>query len=79
MRTTLDIDKPVLDELKKLQKVVKKPLGQVASALLAEALAAHRFKTESRPVRALQWHSSSMGARIDLGDKDAVYRTLDRS
>ena len=39
MRTTLDIDQPVLDQLKLLQKREKWTLSQLASTLLAEALA----------------------------------------
>lgn len=39
MRTTLDIDDPVLRQLRKRQKGSGKSLGQVASELLAQALA----------------------------------------
>jgi hypothetical protein len=39
MRTTLDIDAPLLRELKQLQKKEKKALGAIVSDLLAEALA----------------------------------------
>lgn len=38
MRTTLDLEKPVLDGLKKLQKLEKVSLGEIASRLRAEAL-----------------------------------------
>jgi hypothetical protein len=77
MRTTLDIDQPILEELKKLQKREKKSLGQLASSLLAEALKqnqADHKKTE--PV--FEWTSAPMGARVDLRDKDALYGILDR-
>jgi hypothetical protein len=39
MRTTLDLEKPVLDGLRRLQKEEKIPLGKIASRLLAESLA----------------------------------------
>jgi hypothetical protein len=38
-RTTLDIDAPLLAELRKLQKEQRRSLGKIVSQLLAEALA----------------------------------------
>ena len=38
-RTTLDIDAPLLRELKKLQEKEGRSLGKIVSQLLAEALA----------------------------------------
>jgi hypothetical protein len=38
MRTTLDLEEPVLEGLKSLQKKEKLPLGKIASRLLADAL-----------------------------------------
>jgi len=40
MRTTLDIEKPVLAELKKLQQKTHQSLGKLASSLIGEALTA---------------------------------------
>ena len=75
MRTTLDLDKPVLDGLKRLQKVEKVSLGELASRLLAEAL---RGREVRRGVGspALDWNVADMGAKVDLADKDALYRAL---
>jgi hypothetical protein len=47
MRTTLDLEKPVLEGLKRLQKEEKLPLGKIASRLLAEALAGKRSANPS--------------------------------
>ena len=74
-RTTLDIDPQVLDELRQLQSREKKSLGRLASDLLAEALAWH--KPGKKTAAKLRWNSQSMGARVDLSDKEAIYAKLD--
>jgi hypothetical protein len=72
-RTTLDIDAGVLRELKRLQERERKPLGQLVSELLAQALAGSQPAPE--PVR---WRSAPMGQpMVDLDDKDAVWDVLD--
>ncbi len=76
MRTTLDLEKPILDGLRKLQKQEKIPLGKIASRLLAEALAG--TKTPSTPQPILGWVSAPMNAKVDLSDKDALFRELDK-
>ncbi len=73
MRTTLDIDEPVLRDLRQLQTKEGGTLGQVASRLLAEALAG-RARKSSRP--AFEWSAQPVGARIDLADRDTVYSIL---
>jgi hypothetical protein len=74
-RTTLDIDAPLLAELKKLQKERRRSLGKIVSRLPAEALA--RKRTAPAAAR-LRWVSRPMGARVDLADKEAVHGALDR-
>jgi hypothetical protein len=74
-RTTLDIDAPLLAELKKLQKEQRRSLGKIVSQLLAEALA--RKRTAPAAAR-LRWVSRPMDARVDLADKEAVHGALDR-
>lgn len=71
----MDIDAPILKELKSLQKREKKSLGQLASSLLAEALK-QSGQTKTEPL--LEWTSSPMGARVNLGDKDALYSIIDQ-
>ncbi|MBM4293610.1 MAG: antitoxin [Deltaproteobacteria bacterium] len=75
-RTTIDIDDPVLQELKALQKKRGRSLGKIASQLLAEALAQERAAPAAAP--RLQWISRPMGALVDLADKEALYTVLDR-
>jgi hypothetical protein len=75
-RTTLDIDTPLLRELKKLQKEEGRSLGKIVSQLLAEALA--RRKTAFEPPK-FHWVSRSMHALVDLSDKETLYGVLDRS
>ena len=75
MRTTLDIDSPVLRELKALREREGRSLGALASELLAEALARRR---PARTPSSFRWTSRPMRARIDLADKDALYAELDK-
>ncbi len=75
MRTTIDLDGPILRELKRLQKVEGKSLGQLVSDLLATALASRKAAPAAQ--RKFRWISRPMGARVDLGDKEAVYGALD--
>lgn len=71
-RTTVDIDTPVLKELKSLQKKERRSLGRLISQLLAEALARRKTPAKAQP---FTWTSKPMRARIDLADKEAVYST----
>lgn len=75
MRTTLDLDATVLAALKERRAREGKSLGQVASELLAQALA-EPAESLGRP---LAWSSQAMAARVDLEDRDAVARILDAS
>ena len=77
MRTTIDIDGPVLRELKQLQKREKKALGAIVSDLLAEALGRRRARPVKKP--AFAWTSRAMRARVDVADKDALHAALDGS
>lgn len=73
MRTTLDIDDPILSELKALQQREGKSLGRLVSDLLARALKEETSAPTAQPV----WHVKPMRARFDLADKDALHRALD--
>lgn len=73
VRTTLDIDPSVLEQLRARQRREGKPLGQVASELLAVAL----VETDDDRPSALVWSSQPMGARVDLEDRDALEAALD--
>jgi Arc/MetJ family transcription regulator len=75
MRTTIDIDDPVLKELKRLQRREGKSLGRLASDLLAKALA--ELPREREAAGAPRWISRPMGARVDLSDRDAVLDAMD--
>ena len=75
MRTTLDIDDPVLRELKRLQAKEGTSLGRIASDLLARALKADAMHAGAPPP---SWIAKPMGARVDLSDTEAVRRVLDR-
>jgi hypothetical protein len=76
MRTTVNIDEPILKELKYLQRKAKKPLGRLMSDLLAQAL--RNSRGQRKMFEPPAWVSRRMGARIDLSDKDALYALLDQ-
>ncbi len=75
-RTTIDIDTPILKEIKNLQKREKRSLGQLVSQLLAEALV-QRKRPKQNPHSNWAWVSRPMQARVDLTDKEAVHAVLD--
>jgi hypothetical protein len=74
MRTTLDIDAPILREVKALQKKQGGSMGRIITDLLADALARRRGRAAPQEFR---WTSRPMRALVDLADKEAVYRALD--
>ena len=75
-RTTLDIDGTVLEQLRTRAVEERKSMGQVASEMLAPALASGARPHDPRPLR---WISKDMGKpKIDLEDKEALWQLLDR-
>ena len=74
-RTTVDIDGPVLEDLKRIQKLEGTSLGRTASDLLAEAIS--RYGSSRRKPRRFRWISRPMKARVDLADKEAVRAAAD--
>ncbi len=75
-RTTLEIEDPILRDLKHIQKREGKPLGRVVSEVLAEGLAQRRRRDHLSSPR-FHWNQQAMRARVELGDKDAVWQILD--
>jgi hypothetical protein len=76
MRTTIDIDDPILRDLKKIQRAEGKSLGRLVSDLLARALGERRPGADrAKPVR---WISKSMGARVDFSDREALYAAMEQ-
>ena len=75
MRTTIDLSDPVLRDLKRLRDQEGGSLGALASRLLADALSARR--PTSRPAARLRWSSQAMRAKVNLADKESVYRAME--
>lgn len=75
MRTTIDIDDPILRDLKRLQRQQGKSLGRLVSDLLAQSLQSHRVADSREPP--FRWIAKPMGARIDLADKHALLDAMD--
>ena len=74
MRTTIDIDDPILKEIKRLQRRENKSLGRLVSDLLAQSLALTRTP---RGAPRFDWIAKPMGARVDLADKDALFDAIE--
>jgi plasmid stability protein len=73
-RTTIDLDPAVLRELRRRSARSGKSMGQVASELLARAVA----DPADAPSPDFTWTSAPLGpALIDLEDKEALRRVLD--
>lgn len=79
MRTTLDIADPVLERLKTLQRTKNQTLSQISTTLLAEARAQHDEMLAPQKSHPLEWGISDMKALIDISDKDALNRVLERA
>ncbi len=76
-RTTIDLDRSVLEGLRRLSRRESKSMGQVASELLAPVLAGdERSRDEGQP--AFRLRTARLGKpRVDLEDKEAVRRALE--
>jgi hypothetical protein len=68
-RTTLEIDGPVLRDVRRIQKRQGKSLGRTVSDLLSQAIAAERARSTAMDFR---WISRPMQARVKLRDKEAL-------
>ena len=73
MRTIIDMDGPILRELKALQAREGKSMGRLVSDLLARALK-HAVARDHAPSH--EWFAKPMRARVDLLDKEALRRAL---
>ena len=76
MRTTIDIDDPILHDLNRLKAREGKPLGRLVSDLLAQALNARAAARATSSLPA--WIAKPMRPRIDLTDKEAVQCLLEK-
>ena len=75
MRTTLDIDGPILADLKRLGQDEHIPMGRLVSELLGRSL---REATPLRPARVkFTWIDKPMNAKVDIGDREALYEAMD--
>jgi hypothetical protein len=75
MRTTVDIDDPILRDLKTLGKKEGKTLGRLISDLLAESMDRHKTGKNRQPPP--QWITKAMDARLDLADREALYEAME--
>lgn len=76
-RTTLDLDRFVLEGLRRLSRREAKSMGQVASELLAPALA-ERGRSPDRREPPFRLRTAPLGRpHVDLEDKEAVWAALE--
>ena len=73
-RTTIDIDDPILKEIRAIQKREGRSMGKIVSQLLAEALIEQKASAKTPKFK---WISRPMRSLVDISDKDEVYRILD--
>ena len=76
MRTTIDIDDPILNEIRRLQRREGKSMGRLVSDLLAQSLAASKA-SRHEPAPSFKWLAKPMHARIDIADKHALLDAMD--
>ncbi len=75
-RTTIDLDGSVLEGLRRASRRQAKSMGQVASELLAPALAGPERSGAGVP--AFKLRTARLGKlRVDLEDKDALWLALE--
>ena len=73
-RTTIDLDTTVLRELRRRSSREGKSMGQVASEMLARAIA----EPGDLPAPDFPWTAADLGPpRFDLEDPEAVRRAID--
>ncbi len=72
MRITLDVDDPILREMKVLRERQRRSMGAIVSELLAEALARRR---PSRVPLPLCWVSRPMKSLVNLADRTRLVFT----
>lgn len=77
-RTTVDIEAPLLKEIKRLQREEGLPMGKLICRLLADALASRRRSAPDKHKKKLRWTTRDMKPLVDLADKEAVYALFDR-
>jgi len=75
-RTTVDIEAPLLKEIKRLQKAEGLSMSRLISRLLADALTRRRGAGQAD--KPLRWIARDMKPLVDLADKEAVYAVFDR-
>ncbi len=75
MRTTVDIDDPILRELKRVARQERKSLGRVLSDLLADALG--RRKNDAPRAVKLRWIARPLGSQIDYADGGALLDAME--
>jgi plasmid stability protein len=75
-RTTIDLDPAILRELRRRGAREGKSMGQVASELLARAVA----ERPDAPAPEFNWVSADLGRPlVDLEDPEAMGRALDEA
>jgi hypothetical protein len=76
MRTTIDIDDPILRELKALARREGKSLGRTLSDLLADVLG--RRRNDATPAVRFHWIARPLGSRVDYADGGALRDAMDQ-
>jgi hypothetical protein len=76
MRTTIDVDYPILKEVKRLQRRERKSMVRLVSDVLAQSFAADARRAPKSELQ-FHWIARPMGAQVDLSDKHALFDAMD--
>lgn len=79
MRTTVEINDPILRSLKELQRMEGRSLGHLTSDPLAQALAERLAAMQHVPGPSFEWEANPMDSKVDLLDKNALLDLMDGS
>ena len=74
-RTTINIEDPLLRELKKIQDKEGKSLGALVSEMITLGLVARR--EISSKATTFDWIARPLGARVDFNDKETLNRLME--
>ena len=77
MRTTVDIDDPILKEVK-IPREEKKGNHSAGSSLTCWQTASGRIVPPRKGARPAAGSATRWGSRVDLADKKAVYAAMER-
>ncbi len=78
-RTTLPLAPSLLKAVREIAKEEGVAMRTVISDLLELALKVRSQNKKTKPAKIFHWHTQAMKPKVDLDDKEAVFKILDSS